>query len=59
LLWLGRYLERPEEMVRPLRSVFRRLAGEARPGDIPELPFLLDLLRAKNASAFPTCPRTN
>jgi uncharacterized circularly permuted ATP-grasp superfamily protein/uncharacterized alpha-E superfamily protein len=46
LLWLGRYLERAEGLTRLLRSVFRRLAGEARPIDIPELPFLLNLLRA-------------
>ncbi|WP_394707959.1 circularly permuted type 2 ATP-grasp protein [uncultured Desulfosarcina sp.] len=46
LLWLGRYLERAEGLVRLLRSVFRRLSGEARPGDIPELLFLLNLLRA-------------
>lgn len=47
LLWLGRYLERAEGLVRLLRSVYRRLAGEARPADIPELPFLLNLLRAE------------
>lgn len=46
LLWLGRYLERAEGLIRLLRSVFRRLAGEAHPADIPELPFLLSLLRA-------------
>jgi uncharacterized circularly permuted ATP-grasp superfamily protein/uncharacterized alpha-E superfamily protein len=49
LFWLGRYLERAEGLVRLLRSVFRRLSGEARPGDIPELPFLLNLLRARTA----------
>jgi uncharacterized circularly permuted ATP-grasp superfamily protein/uncharacterized alpha-E superfamily protein len=48
LLWLGRYLERAEGLIRLLRSVFRRLSGEARPGDITELPFLLNLLRAEN-----------
>jgi len=48
LLWLGRYLERAEGLIRLLRAVFRRLAGEARSGDIPELPFLLSLLRAEN-----------
>ncbi len=48
LLWLGRYLERAEGLVRLLRSVFRRLAGEARLGDIPELAYLLNLLRAEN-----------
>ena len=48
LLWLGRYLERAEGLIRLLRSVFRRLASEARPEDIPELEFLLNLLRAGN-----------
>ena len=48
LLWLGRYLERAEGLIRLLRSVYRRLSGEARSGDIPELPFLLNLLRAQN-----------
>lgn len=47
LLWLGRYLERAEGLVRLLRSVLRRLSGEARPGDIPELSYLLNLLRAE------------
>ena len=54
LLWLGRYLERAEGRIRLLRSVFRRLSGEARPGDIPELPFLLNLLRA--GSILPRVP---
>jgi len=48
LLWLGRYLERAEGLIRLLRSVFRRLSGEARTRDIPELAFLLDLLRAND-----------
>jgi uncharacterized circularly permuted ATP-grasp superfamily protein/uncharacterized alpha-E superfamily protein len=46
LLWLGRYMERAEGQIRLLRAVFRRLASEARPEDIPELAFLLDLARA-------------
>ena len=46
LLWLGRYLERSEGQVRLLRSVYRRLSGEAGPEDIPELDFLLGLLLA-------------
>jgi uncharacterized circularly permuted ATP-grasp superfamily protein/uncharacterized alpha-E superfamily protein len=54
LLWLGRYLERAEGLVRRLRSVFRRLSGETRAGDIPELPFLLNLLVAEN-----TIPETS
>ena len=47
LLWLGRYLERAEGAVRLLRAVISRLSGEARPEDIPELPFLLNLLRSR------------
>jgi len=54
LLWLGRYLERAEGLIRLLRSVFRRLSGETRPEDIPEMPFLLTLLRAGNTIAEPT-----
>lgn len=46
LLWLGRYLERAEGQIRLLRSVFRRLSGEARPEDIPELAFLISLVQA-------------
>jgi len=48
LLWLGRYLERAEGLVRLLRAVYRRLAGEARLVDITDLPFLLSILRAEN-----------
>ncbi len=48
LLWLGRYLERAEGLIRLLRSVYRRLSGEDRLGDIPELQFLLNILRSKN-----------
>ncbi len=47
LLWLGRYLERAEGLIRLLRSIFRRLSGEDRPTDIPELQFLLNILRTK------------
>jgi uncharacterized alpha-E superfamily protein len=47
LLWLGRYLERAEGLIRLLRSIFRRLSGEDRPTDIPELHFLLNILRTK------------
>ncbi|MGE4560754.1 MAG: circularly permuted type 2 ATP-grasp protein, partial [Desulfobulbus sp.] len=46
MLWLGRYLERAEGLIRLLRSVYRRLASENRPEDIPELGFLLNLLRS-------------
>ena len=49
LLWLGRYLERAEGLVRLLRSVFRRLSSEAAMADIPELLYLLNLLKTENA----------
>ena len=55
LLWLGRYLERSEGLVRRLRAVFRRLSGETRASDIPELPFLLNLLAAEGT--LPGTPR--
>lgn len=56
LLWLGRYMERAEGLIRMLRSIFRRLAGEARARDVPELPFLFRLLEKHNpaCSAFNT-----
>ena len=37
LLWLGRYLERAEGLIRLLRAIYRRLSGEDRLTDIPEL----------------------
>jgi uncharacterized circularly permuted ATP-grasp superfamily protein/uncharacterized alpha-E superfamily protein len=49
LLWLGRYLERAEGLIRLLRSLFRRLSSEAALADIQELPYLLNLLRAVSA----------
>ena len=62
LLWLGRYLERAEGLVRLLRSVYRRLTGETRLVDIPEFPFLISLLRSENtipeaSDASSTIPR--
>ncbi len=48
LFWLGRYLERAEGLIRLLRSVYRRLSGEDRPQDVPELKFLLNILQTKN-----------
>ncbi len=48
LLWLGRYLERSEGLIRLLRSIYQRLSGEDRPQDIPELQFLLNILKTKN-----------
>ena len=53
LLWLGRYLERTEGLVRLLRLIFHKISGEDRPQDIPELSFLLKLLRIKNIIPTP------
>jgi uncharacterized circularly permuted ATP-grasp superfamily protein/uncharacterized alpha-E superfamily protein len=53
LLWLGRYLERTEGLVRLLRLIFHKLSGEDRPQHIPELGFLLKLLRLKNIIPTP------
>ncbi|WP_319550238.1 circularly permuted type 2 ATP-grasp protein [Desulfogranum marinum] len=54
LLWLGRYLERAEGMIRLLRAIYQRLSGEDRPEDIPELQFLLTILQAKQVISLPT-----
>ncbi len=48
LLWLGRYLERAEGLIRLLRAVFKRLSGEEKPEEVPELLFLLNILQTKN-----------
>ena len=48
MLWLGRYLERAEGLIRLLRAIYRRLSSETRPEEIPELEFLLNLLRSNN-----------
>ena len=48
LLWLGRYLERAEGLIRLLRAVFKRLSGEEKPEEVPELQFLLNILQTKN-----------
>lgn len=53
LLWLGRYLERAEGFIIVLRSIYRRISGEDRPEDIPELLFLLKILREKNIVKTP------
>jgi uncharacterized circularly permuted ATP-grasp superfamily protein/uncharacterized alpha-E superfamily protein len=44
LFWLGRQVERTEGAVRLARSIVARLASEAEPGGIPELPVLLRTL---------------
>ncbi|MBU0946053.1 MAG: circularly permuted type 2 ATP-grasp protein [Proteobacteria bacterium] len=48
LLWLGRYLERAEGLVRILRAIYKRLSGEDKPENVPELNFLLNILKAKH-----------
>jgi uncharacterized circularly permuted ATP-grasp superfamily protein/uncharacterized alpha-E superfamily protein len=48
LLWLGRYLERAEGLLRLLRAVYKRLSGEEKPEEVPELQFLLNILHTKN-----------
>ncbi len=51
LMWLGRYLERAEGLIRLLRCIFRRISSEARIVEIPELHFLLEVLRKANTIA--------
>lgn len=41
LFWLGRYVQRAEDMVRLLRGVLVRLTEKAGLADVPELPTLL------------------
>jgi uncharacterized circularly permuted ATP-grasp superfamily protein/uncharacterized alpha-E superfamily protein len=48
LLWLGRYLERAEGLIRLLRAVFKRLSGEESPEEVSDLQFLLSILQSKN-----------
>jgi uncharacterized circularly permuted ATP-grasp superfamily protein/uncharacterized alpha-E superfamily protein len=45
LLWLGRYLERAEGLVRLIRSILRRFSLEAQWSEMKEIPFLLDILK--------------
>lgn len=49
LLWLGRYLERAEGLVRLVRSVTRRFVAEREWSELPELPFLAEVLRQAGA----------
>ena len=46
LFWMGRYAERAEGLVRFLRSMMLRLAGESKPGGSEALPTLLKALPA-------------
>src|SRR5476651_71441 len=41
LFWLGRYVQRAEDLVRLLRGIFVRLTEKAGLADVPELPALL------------------
>lgn len=47
LLWLGRYLERAEGMIRLLRAVYGCISGEERPEEVPELHLFLTILQEK------------
>ena len=44
LFWLGRHVERAEDLVRLLRSIFTRLISENSPGDASELDLLFRAL---------------
>ncbi len=44
LFWLGRHVERAEDLVRLLRSIFTRLISENSPGDASELDILFRAL---------------
>jgi uncharacterized circularly permuted ATP-grasp superfamily protein/uncharacterized alpha-E superfamily protein len=44
LFWLGRYVQRAEDVVRLLRGIFVRLTEKAGLADVPELPTLLKAL---------------
>ncbi|SLM32407.1 hypothetical protein MTBBW1_710007 [Desulfamplus magnetovallimortis] len=44
MLWLGRYVERTEGMLRVIRSVLSRLNSESRLDIIEEFPFLLRIM---------------
>ena len=46
LFWMGRYAERAEGLVRFLRGVMLRLAGESKPGGMEALPALFQALAA-------------
>jgi uncharacterized circularly permuted ATP-grasp superfamily protein/uncharacterized alpha-E superfamily protein len=44
LFWLGRYVQRAEDLVRLLRVIFVRLTERSGFGEVPELPALLSAL---------------
>jgi uncharacterized circularly permuted ATP-grasp superfamily protein/uncharacterized alpha-E superfamily protein len=44
LFWLGRYVQRAEDMVRLMRGIFVRLTEKSGLADVPELPTLLKAL---------------
>ena len=51
LLWLGRYLERAEGLIRLLRSVFQRLSSENRPEDVVDLLIAMGSAQAASQQA--------
>ena len=50
--WLGRYVERAEDVVRLLRGILVRLTEKSGMADVPELPVLLRVLTAQTRT-FP------
>src|ERR1019366_3082046 len=44
LFWLGRYVQRAEDLIRLLRGIFVRLTERSSLGDVPELATLLRAL---------------
>lgn len=53
LFWLGRYTSRAEEVTRLLRAILLRITGESEPDSRPELPLLVETLRALLEGAIP------
>ena len=51
MLWLGRYVERTEGMLRVIRSVLTRLNSETRLDIMEEFPFLLRAMAALEITA--------
>ena len=56
LLWMGRYAERVEGLIRLLRSLLVRLTNEAGPGGSAAVPALLRALRATWDIPSPSAP---
>jgi uncharacterized alpha-E superfamily protein len=56
MFWLGRQIERAEGLVRQARAVISRLVMESEPGNMPELPVLLEAMLDGHASASAAAP---